>query len=165
MNQNELNQLQLIFDSHDSKKQNSVDMWQLRKILKEYGIELSDDDLFSLLIDSEIINDGQLTFNNLVQLIQQLKRRNFDSEMDSEIHFSWIALGGNQDKSGYIQVNQFQSAVMQLGLNINVELILIKQTEKKQQLQMEGKKLFVPTQLDFEEYKTVVTESRNEILM
>ncbi|GIQ85559.1 hypothetical protein KIPB_007247 [Kipferlia bialata] len=159
MNAEELQKAREVFDTFDPSNTGEVEMWRLRELLTALGQEPTDEELFALLAESD---EDSLTWDNFVLMIKKRKELQRSGD-DQDTVEAWEALGGRSDKSGRIRLVGLKDIVSSFGLNINLDAILRARIEQRlagSLATQSKKKIVIPEELDYDEFRSLLTESR-----
>jgi len=151
-----------------------VELWDLRKILKELNLQMHEDDLFIELREFGDIQNGRIDYAQYWSFVSQQKRRRRKNEYDNETRMcvlqiffclcfrasfnvvffrcffavqAFVALGGNNDKSGQLELSQLVATFNELGLNVDVASLIKEMDDNKDGL------------VDFQEFSALVNDS------
>lgn len=165
MNQTEINHCREIFDSFDTENTGTIDMWRLREILSAIGLEPTDEELFTMVSNADINHDGQMSFQELLSVIQNQRSNGAGTDDDVDTLYAWQALGGCYDKSGKIAIARIKEFVVRYDLKINIDAIIRAQMERKlsASLTANQRKVVIPDELDYDEFKGLLSEQRPDI--
>ena len=167
MNPNEINRCREVFETFDTSNTGAVDMWRIREILQAIGLEPTDEELFTMIADADVNSDGLLSFQELLRIIQHQKTRGSGSDDDQDVLSAWQALGGAYDKSGKIPLASLKEVVAKFDMQINLDSIIRAQIERRlsASLTVQTKKIVIPEELDYDEFKVLLAETRPELVL
>ncbi|GKT19393.1 Dynein light chain [Aduncisulcus paluster] len=154
-----------IFDTFDEGNGN-IDVWNLKEVLHKLGEDPSEEELFSLTTEVDVQASGLLRFEHLLSILSILMQRGGQLEDDQETLDAWLALGGAPDKSGKVPMRKLGSVVKEFGLHVHVEAILRAQMEQRASSSLQRKeKIIIPEDLDYSEFRSLLTESKPKIVL
>jgi Ca2+-binding EF-hand superfamily protein len=122
---------QLIITFQKYSSEGVMDVWNIRKALKALEIEPNEDRLFKLTHDKIGSRDGVIDFTEFMQVIEAHNKyeystpkiANVDDETrklfyakSNSVVSAFVALGGNEDRSGTILTDKLSSAFDEMGI-------------------------------------------------
>jgi len=126
LSQKEIARCKEAFEHFDKVKAGKISVWQLRNALKYYGKNPSGEELRDMMTAVEDEGSGYMTFDEFVKVVQNQKnvaeRRIVDD--DSTTKDAFVALGGNPDSTGEIDLNLLRRTAKVYGLTVDIEELI-----------------------------------------
>ena len=125
LSQEEIDGCREAFLAFDKDRSGSIDIWELRLVLKAMGQEPTEEELFQMISEVDDNMSGSISFTEFLQVIENQKQRaeNFDDE--SDLIDAYVACGGNSDTSGHVKRETLVKIVkVDFGLTINIEELI-----------------------------------------
>jgi Ca2+-binding EF-hand superfamily protein len=120
----ELERARVAFDKVDLDKSGSIDLVELREALRELGQEPTVEELVKIIADIDEDMNGLIDFEDFIQLVGDQKvgltRRPRDNQDTLD---AFVALGGNDDKTGHILPSKLEQYVTHFGLPVSSEAL------------------------------------------
>ena len=110
------------------------------------GQDLEDEEIFDLIATVDADGSGQIDFPEFLTVILNQKAATADQDDESDTVDAFIALGGNDDKTGQVSTDKLRGIIKDFGLTIDIER-LIRETD----LDHSG---FI----DYDEFKTMMKD-------
>ena len=149
LNQEEIDACREAFLSFDKDRSGTIDVWELRQVLEAMGQCPSEEELFQMVAEVDENLSGSIDFSEFLRVIENQKARinSFDDEND--LIDTFVACGGNSDKTGYVQRETLIKIIKyDFGLTIDIEDLL---NRIKLDSAHEG--------IDFDEFKILLSSS------
>ena len=110
------------------------------------GQDLEDEEIFDLIATVDADGSGQIDFPEFLTVILNQKAATAGQDDESDTVDAFIALGGNDDKTGQVSTDKLRGIIKDFGLTIDIER-LIRETD----LDHSG---FI----DYDEFKTMMKD-------
>ncbi|KAG2378695.1 hypothetical protein C9374_007843 [Naegleria lovaniensis] len=110
-----------VFNRYVKRDCQKMELWDLRKVLKELDTPFNEDELFDYV--QKLQNDEFVTIQELVNLIENQKKQDRPVH-DNETVSAFVAMGGNFDRTGVISTEKLKGAVMEFGFTVDIEGII-----------------------------------------
>lgn len=150
--------MQIVFQNHQVN--GVVNIWDIRKLMAEVGIQATDEELFLILPEADANKDQKLTLHEFVALVQKYKSSGQSSDQDGDLLYAWIQMGGSADKTGKITLTNLQQFADSYGYLININQIMKQQMERKnaQKISQQNNKVSIPDVIDFEQFMQILSQ-------
>ncbi|KAF0983136.1 hypothetical protein FDP41_011114 [Naegleria fowleri] len=110
-----------VFNRYVKRDSRKMELWDLRKVLKELETPFNEDELFDYV--QKLQSDEYVTIQELVNLIENQKKQDRPVH-DNETVSAFVAMGGNFDRTGVISTEKLKGAVMEFGFTVDIEGII-----------------------------------------
>ncbi|EFC39224.1 predicted protein [Naegleria gruberi] len=122
LSQHDVKQILKVFANYANKDdQTKLELWDLRKVLKELETPFNEDELFDYIQGIQM--EDFITIQELVSLIENQKKQDRPVH-DNETLSAFVAMGGNFDRTGVISTEKLKDAVMEFGFTVDIEAII-----------------------------------------
>ena len=110
------------FDQFDKDKTGFIDRFELRLVFEQLGNKLSEETLFSMINEVDERNIGKIEFYEFIRIYE---RFNDSEEDEQDMIDAFVAMGGNEDKSGEVDSNLLIDIVRnQFQMTIDIERLI-----------------------------------------
>ena len=92
------------------------------------GQDLEDEEIFDLIATVDADGSGQIDFPEFLTVILNQKAATAGQDDESDTVDAFIALGGNDDKTGQVSTDKLRGIIKDFGLTIDIER-LIRETD------------------------------------
>mmetsp|Transcript_42711 Transcript_42711/g.71274 ORF Transcript_42711/g.71274 Transcript_42711/m.71274 type:complete len:155 (-) Transcript_42711:56-520(-) len=125
----EIEQCRTAFQQFDRDSSGTIDSNELKETLEAMGQHPTDEEVFSMLNLIDDNGSGTCDFSEFLKVIldQKLQQLDVDGELDTIAAF--VAMGGNEDKSGVITSEKLSKTIKDFELLIDIDQ-LISQTDR-----------------------------------
>ena len=89
----------------------------------------TDEEVFGLLAQVDTDGSGNIDFQEFLQVIEKQRDSQGDTGEDWDMVSAFVALGGNPDKTGEIDIEKLRNTIEKFELTIDIEG-LIEETDK-----------------------------------
>jgi Ca2+-binding EF-hand superfamily protein len=114
------------FLKFDKDGNGAIDIWELREILRTLNNEPTEEELIAMVEQADEDGSGSIEFGEFLELIASQKvASRAHKDDDSDTLESFVALGGNHDKSGHIDPELLADAVKAYGLNVDLTKFMV----------------------------------------
>ena len=111
-----------VFDQFDKDKTGFIDRFELRLVFEQLGNKLSEETLFSMINEVDERNVGKIEFYEFIRIYE---RFNDSEEDEQDMIDAFVAMGGNEDKSGEVDSNLLIDIVRnQFQMTIDIERLI-----------------------------------------
>eukprot|EP01025_Chloroclados_australasicus_P001558 TRINITY_DN10396_c0_g1_i2.p1 TRINITY_DN10396_c0_g1~~TRINITY_DN10396_c0_g1_i2.p1 ORF type:complete len:163 (-),score=32.11 TRINITY_DN10396_c0_g1_i2:152-640(-) len=120
---------QKAFNQYDKDKSGTIDVKELRTVLSQMNMFPSDDELFVLVNSFDDDGSGEIDFPEFLQLVMAQKKMAKEVNDESDTIEAFVALGGQRDLSGKVQIAKLQAVVDEFELAVSISE-LVKDVDK-----------------------------------
>lgn len=122
LSQHDVKQILKVFSTFSNKEDpTKMELWDLRKVLKELETPFNEDELFDYIQGIQM--EDFITIQELVSLIENQKKQDRPVH-DNETLSAFVAMGGNFDRTGVISTEKLKDAVMEFGFTVDIDAII-----------------------------------------
>ena len=121
MTQVDVKEIYEVFQHYVKEDPDTVELWDLRKLLKELECPFNEDDLFDYA--QKLQNEESITLQEVVSLVENQKKQDKPAH-DNETLSAFVAMGGNVDRTGVISTEKLKGAVTDFGFTVDIEAII-----------------------------------------
>eukprot|EP00277_Geminigera_cryophila_P015749 CAMPEP_0179446558 /NCGR_PEP_ID=MMETSP0799-20121207/30021_1 /TAXON_ID=46947 /ORGANISM="Geminigera cryophila, Strain CCMP2564" /LENGTH=147 /DNA_ID=CAMNT_0021235755 /DNA_START=31 /DNA_END=474 /DNA_ORIENTATION=- len=129
LSQQEIEKAHDAFEKFDVDHSGCIDAWELKEAMKSLGQNPTDEEVFGLLAQVDTDGSGNIDFQEFLQVIEKQRDSQGDTGEDWDMVSAFVALGGNADKTGEINMDKLRSMIEKFELTIDIEG-LIEETDK-----------------------------------
>ena len=129
LSQQEIEKAHDAFEKFDVDHSGCNDAWELKEAMKSLGQNPTDEEVFGLLAQVNTDGSGNIDFQEFLQVIEKQRDSQGDTGEDWDMVSAFVALGGNADKSGEIDIDKLRDMINKFELTIDIEG-LIEETDK-----------------------------------
>ncbi|MGB1599143.1 MAG: EF-hand domain-containing protein [Promethearchaeia archaeon] len=129
LSQQEIEKAHDAFEKFDVDHSGCIDAWELKEAMKSLGQNPTDEEVFGLLAQVDTDGSGNIDFQEFLQVIEKQRDSQGDTGEDWDMVSAFVALGGNADKSGEIDIDKLRDMINKFELTIDIEG-LIEETDK-----------------------------------
>ena len=129
LSQQEIEKAHDAFEKFDVDHSDCIDAWELKEAMKSLGQNPTDEEVFGLLAQVDTDGSGNIDFQEFLQVIEKQRDSQGDTGEDWDMVSAFVALGGNADKSGEIDIDKLRDMINKFELTIDIEG-LIEETDK-----------------------------------
>ncbi|CDW75393.1 UNKNOWN [Stylonychia lemnae] len=91
----------------------------------------AEEDIFEILADEEVDQSRRMTEKNFIELIEQIKRKQNQSN-EADTLLAYVAMGGDQDRGGYVDAQKLISIIKDdFEMTIDIEKLIDEIDEDK----------------------------------
>eukprot|EP00919_Chromeraceae_sp_WS-2016_P037790 GHVR01090244.1.p1 GENE.GHVR01090244.1~~GHVR01090244.1.p1 ORF type:complete len:149 (-),score=28.91 GHVR01090244.1:110-556(-) len=118
------------FLTFDQDNSGSIDRFEMKLLLEAIGENPTDEELFRFMNDIDEDGTGQIEFPEFLRAFEKQKSTESEYDDPQDTIDAWTVLGGNEDKTGYINNDLLIKIVKDnFGLKIDMEA-LVKELDK-----------------------------------
>lgn len=111
------------FKRYDINGDGRLDIWEIKQVFKDVGIQPSEDDIKQITQAIDNSNEDGLTFEEFVSVME--KEHGSKEEGDErETLEAWVALGGSLDHTGSIDSDKLKKIINDFSLTVNIDELL-----------------------------------------
>ena len=88
------------------------------------GHEPTDEDVFLMISQVDDDNSGEIEFSEFLRVIENQHENDADKNDESDTIQAFIALGGNEDKTGTISTEKLTAVCTEFGLTIDINALI-----------------------------------------
>mmetsp|Transcript_121828 Transcript_121828/g.191233 ORF Transcript_121828/g.191233 Transcript_121828/m.191233 type:complete len:149 (-) Transcript_121828:51-497(-) len=124
------------FNTFDQDQSGTIDTQEMKLLLEAIGEAPTEEELFRFMADVDEDGTGEIEFTEFLRAFE--KQRGGQQEVEDELDTldAFVALGGNVDKSGFIDTQRLIHVVKEeFGMTIKIEN-LIKELDKDKDQQI-----------------------------
>uniref|UniRef100_A0A7S0RS27 EF-hand domain-containing protein n=1 Tax=Pyramimonas obovata TaxID=1411642 RepID=A0A7S0RS27_9CHLO len=121
----ELEHFRKKFQQFDRDNCGRLDLWELRGLLSSVGQDPTEDELSLLISAVDDHGNGSVGFQQCVELLENMKKRDNKERGDKGTVAAFVAMGGNEDKSGELNTERLKTVVKDYRLSINIDGLLL----------------------------------------
>jgi calmodulin len=129
LNEDEIEMCREAFERFDKDGSGSIDMWELQATLQAMGQTPSEEEIYQMISSVDDDGNGTIDFGEFLMVIENQKKKFSEESDDTEMVAAFVAVGGNNDKSGVVKVDLLIKVIKDFGLTIDIEQ-LIEETDK-----------------------------------
>lgn len=124
LTEEERNQCREAFEKFDKDNSGAISDWELKAMLASMGQDPSDEEIFDMIAAVDDDGSNEIDFKEFCAVIlMQKQKESGDGESDTLDAF--IALGGNQDKTGQVSTDKLRAVVNDFGLTIDINKLIL----------------------------------------
>ena len=138
--------LRRVFDDFDNDGSGTISTAEFQTILAAANVSISDAEAARLVEAADTDGSGEIDFPEFLTVIFNQKAATAGQDDGSDTVDAFIALGGNDDKTGQVSTDKLRGIIKDFGLTIDIER-LIRETD----LDHSG---FI----DYDEFKTMMKD-------
>ena len=133
------------FDAFDLDNSCFIEINELKYALEEMGHKPSEEELYKMMNEVDIEGKNEMSFDDFVKII--VKQKNIQKEKEEhDILDAFVALGGNYDRSGEINVDEVKKIVLE-----EFQMI-IDQNKQQMEIDSDGNNT-----IDYNEFKDLLS--------
>ena len=129
LSQQEIEKAHDAFEKFDVDHSGCIDAWELKEAMKSLGQNPTDEEVFGLLAQVDTDGSGNIDFQEFLQVIEKQRDSQGDTGEDWDMVSAFVALEGNADKSGEIDIDKLRDMINKFELTIDIDG-LIEETDK-----------------------------------
>eukprot|EP00238_Polyblepharides_amylifera_P014856 CAMPEP_0196578212 /NCGR_PEP_ID=MMETSP1081-20130531/7157_1 /TAXON_ID=36882 /ORGANISM="Pyramimonas amylifera, Strain CCMP720" /LENGTH=155 /DNA_ID=CAMNT_0041897355 /DNA_START=415 /DNA_END=879 /DNA_ORIENTATION=+ len=112
----EMKKMRESFALVDRDNSGTIDMGELKLVLNEMGQTPSEDELFVMISSIDEDGNGGITFDEFIKSIGNQKffqgvGQKYQDPDETDTIEAFVALGGNSDKTGFIQIDRLNDVL------------------------------------------------------
>ena len=116
------------------------------------GHEPTDEDVFLMISQVDDDNSGEIEFSEFLRVIENQHENDAAKNDESDTIQAFIALGGNEDKTGTISTEKLTAVCTEFGLTIDINALI-------KEFDADGS-----GEVDYDEFKDMNTKEEKEAL-
>eukprot|EP00164_Ancoracysta_twista_P002586 GFYU01003441.1.p2 GENE.GFYU01003441.1~~GFYU01003441.1.p2 ORF type:complete len:151 (+),score=58.41 GFYU01003441.1:221-673(+) len=124
LSQAEIDQCTEVFEKFKGEN-DRIDVWDVKNVMTELGHSPTEEELFQMMTAVDAENAGALDFHGLTKIISLQKTKVATQSDDTDTVDAFVAMGGNNDKSGEIHVDKLRKTIKDFGLTIDIDQLIL----------------------------------------
>lgn len=113
------------FNTFDADGSGTIDTQEMKLLLESIGESLTEEELFRFMADVDEDGTGEIEFAEFLRAFEKQRGVNVDLEDELDTIDAFVALGGNEDKSGFVEQKKLVSVVKdEFGMTIKVDRLV-----------------------------------------
>jgi len=113
------------FNTFDADGSGTIDTQEMKLLLESIGESLTEEELFRFMADVDEDGTGEIEFAEFLRAFEKQRGVNVDLEDELDTIDAFVALGGNEDKSGFVEQKKLMSVVKdEFGMTIKVDRLI-----------------------------------------
>jgi Ca2+-binding EF-hand superfamily protein len=123
LSQKEIDQALTIFVKYDVDSSGSIDQNELKKMLQSLGQNPSQEEILYMMAMLDTDHGGRIEFTEFLKAVR-FSFASSDSSRGAQRDTleAFVALGGNEDKSGYVTRSRIVQVSNKFGLNMDLDV-------------------------------------------
>ena len=113
------------FERFDKDGSGSIDAWELKETLKAMGQNPTEEEVFQMLAQVDDDGSGTIDFPEFLKVIEQQKEAMEAQGDETDVHAAWVAMGGEPDKSGEVDVEKLRRTIKAFELTIDIDKLIV----------------------------------------
>jgi Ca2+-binding EF-hand superfamily protein len=113
------------FERFDKDGSGSIDAWELKETLKAMGQNPTEEEVFQMLAQVDDDGSGTIDFPEFLKVIEQQKEAMEAQGDETDVHAAWVAMGGEADKSGEVDVEKLRRTIKAFELTIDIDKLIV----------------------------------------
>eukprot|EP00924_Labyrinthula_sp_SR-Ha-C_P012823 maker-scaffold_12-snap-gene-0.55-mRNA-1 protein AED:0.19 eAED:0.19 QI:0/0/0/1/1/1/2/0/151 len=115
------------FIQFDEDESGTIDMWELEKVFKSMGQDLSEEELMTFISQVDNDNSNSIDFGEFLIMMAKQKLEKDEGRFEQDLKDAWAAVGGNKDLTGHLDTQKLvQILNVDFGLSIDVNSLVRK---------------------------------------
>ncbi|KAL4472964.1 hypothetical protein ABPG72_020658 [Tetrahymena utriculariae] len=110
LSKKEIDKCQEAFTAFDKNGSKFIEKEELRKVLEEMGQSPQEEELIKMINEVDQTGKGAISFDDFLTVIAYYKQLQQNSD-EEDIILAFVALGGNEDKTGSIDRKLLQEVI------------------------------------------------------
>ena len=91
------------FNTFDADGSGTIDTQEMKLLLESIGESLTEEELFRFMADVDEDGTGEIEFAEFLRAFEKQRGVNVDLEDELDTVDAFVALGGNEDKTGFVE--------------------------------------------------------------
>ena len=113
------------FERFDKDGSGSIDAWELKETLKAMGQNPTEEEVFQMLAQVDDDGSGTIDFPEFLKVIEQQKEAMEAQGDETDVQAAWVAMGGEPDKSGEVDVEKLRRTIKAFELTIDIDKLIV----------------------------------------
>ena len=113
------------FNTFDADGSGTIDTQEMRLLLEAIGENPTEEELLRFMADVDEGGKGEIEFSEFLRAFEKQRGGSLSKDEESDILNAFAALGGNVDKSGFLDNSKMVSTIRdKFGMTIRVEKLI-----------------------------------------
>ena len=114
------------FKKFDRDNSGQLDLWELTAVLQviDNSKNISEDDLLSLINTVDEDGTGTIDMDEFIELVDKRKNAANPDADDQDTVDTFVALGGNPDKSGEVNTERLRKVFKDFKLSVDIDALI-----------------------------------------
>lgn len=113
------------FNTFDADGSGTIDTQEMKLLLESIGESLTEEELFRFMADVDEDGTGEIEFAEFLRAFEKQRGVNVDMEDELDTIDAFVALGGNEDKTGFVEQKKLVAVVKdEFGMTIKVDRLI-----------------------------------------
>ncbi|EER00122.1 calmodulin, putative [Perkinsus marinus ATCC 50983] len=113
------------FNSFDTDGSGTIDAVEMKLLLTAIGEAPNEEELFKFMADVDEDGTGEIEFAEFLHAFEKQRDGYADTEDESDTLDAFVALGGNRDRSGFVDKDKLMRIVKEeFGMTIKVDRLM-----------------------------------------
>jgi len=113
------------FNTFDADGSGTIDTQEMKLLLESIGESLTEEELFRFMADVDEDGTGEIEFAEFLRAFEKQRGVNVDMEDEMDTIDAFTALGGNEDKTGFVEQKKLVSVVRdEFGMTIKIDRLV-----------------------------------------
>merc|ERR1712190_235591 len=103
----------------------TIDTQEMKLLLEAIGESLTEEELFRFMADVDEDGTGEIEFAEFLRAFEKQRGVNVDLEDELDTIDAFVALGGNEDKTGFVEHKKLVQVVKEeFGMTIKIDRLV-----------------------------------------
>lgn len=113
------------FNTFDADGSGTIDTQEMKLLLESIGESLTEEELFRFMADVDEDGTGEIEFAEFLRAFEKQRGVNVDMEDELDTIDAFVALGGNEDKTGFVEQKKLVAVVKdEFGMTIKIDRLV-----------------------------------------
>ncbi|CAD7945164.1 unnamed protein product [Amoebophrya sp. A120] len=113
------------FNTFDADGSGTIDTQEMKLLLESIGESLTEEELFRFMADVDEDGTGEIEFAEFLRAFEKQRGVNVAIEDELDTIDAFVALGGNEDKSGFVEQKRLVAVVKEeFGMTIKIDRLV-----------------------------------------
>lgn len=113
------------FNTFDADGSGTIDTQEMKLLLESIGESLTEEELFRFMADVDEDGTGEIEFAEFLRAFEKQRGVNVDMEDELDTIDAFVALGGCEDKTGFVEQKKLVQVVKEeFGMTIKIDRLV-----------------------------------------
>mmetsp|Transcript_12924 Transcript_12924/g.31488 ORF Transcript_12924/g.31488 Transcript_12924/m.31488 type:complete len:149 (-) Transcript_12924:2025-2471(-) len=113
------------FNTFDADGSGTIDTQEMKLLLESIGESLTEEELFRFMADVDEDGTGEIEFAEFLRAFEKQRGVNVAIEDELDTIDAFVALGGNEDKTGFVEQKKLVAVVKEeFGMTIKIDRLV-----------------------------------------